>query len=158
MAAPQVVDGTSDGAVTAVVGAGKALAGGGVAPGPQQVAPDAPPPAAAGPPKPDAMKIHQMKKRIAVAAEAISNAADIEVPVVPKTDYAERLIGARMRAARCARADRCLRPRADQQRDGRSRGTAAAARRGSNAASGLEATLCIPPCCPGAFESPHPVP
>ncbi|EFN52025.1 hypothetical protein CHLNCDRAFT_54794 [Chlorella variabilis] len=39
------------------------------------------------------MKIHQMKKRIAVAAEAISNAADIEVPVVPKTDYAERLIG-----------------------------------------------------------------
>ncbi|KAI7838861.1 hypothetical protein COHA_007362 [Chlorella ohadii] len=33
-----------------------------------------------------------MRKRIAVAAEAISSAADIEIPVIPKTDYAERLI------------------------------------------------------------------
>ena len=62
-------------------------AGGGGA----QVAP-APPPA--GPPRPDAAKIHQMRKRIAVAAEAISSAADIEIPVIPKTEYAERLIGA----------------------------------------------------------------
>jgi hypothetical protein len=34
-----------------------------------------------------------MKKRIAVAAEAITSAAAIEIPVVPKTEYAERLIG-----------------------------------------------------------------
>lgn len=45
------------------------------------------------PPRPDAVKLHQMKKRIAVAAEAITSAADIEVPVVPKTEFAERLIG-----------------------------------------------------------------
>jgi hypothetical protein len=56
-----------------------------------QVAP-APTPAPAGPPRPDAAKMHQMRKRIAVAAEAISSAADIEIPVIPKTDYAERII------------------------------------------------------------------
>lgn len=44
-------------------------------------------------PRADPVKLHQMKKRIAVAAEAITNAADIEVPVVPKTEFAERLIG-----------------------------------------------------------------
>ena len=33
-----------------------------------------------------------MHKRIAVAAEAISNAADIAIPDVPKTEYACRLI------------------------------------------------------------------
>lgn len=53
----------------------------------------APAPTPAGPPRPDAAKMHQMRKRIAVAAEAISSAADIEIPVIPKTDYAERLIG-----------------------------------------------------------------
>ena len=53
-----------------------------------------PPAAPAGLPRPDAAKLHQQKKRIAVAAEAISSAADIEIPVVPKTDYAERLISA----------------------------------------------------------------
>ncbi len=105
MAAPQVVDGAlSD---TAHVGGGasiktvpKHVSGlGGAALSHQQVAPDAQPAAAPpGPPKPDAMKIHQMKKRIAVVAEAISSAADIEVPVMPKTDYAERLIGAALHA------------------------------------------------------------
>lgn len=44
-------------------------------------------------PRADPVKLHQMKKRIAVAAEAITNAADVEVPVVPKTEFAERLIG-----------------------------------------------------------------
>lgn len=53
----------------------------------------APAPAPSGPPRPDAAKMHQMRKRIAVAAEAISSAADIEIPVIPKTEYAERLIG-----------------------------------------------------------------
>lgn len=53
----------------------------------------APAPTPAGPPRPDAAKMHQMRKRIAVAAEAISSAADIQIPVIPKTEYAERLIG-----------------------------------------------------------------
>lgn len=61
---------------------------------PSSMIPLATPVVAPGPtPRNDAVKMHQMKKRIAVAAEAISSAADIEIPVVPKTEYAERLIG-----------------------------------------------------------------
>ncbi|KAL4451289.1 hypothetical protein ABPG77_009361 [Micractinium sp. CCAP 211/92] len=48
-------------------------------------------------PRADPVKLHQMKKRIAVAAEAITNAADVEVPVVPKTEFAERLIAKAIR-------------------------------------------------------------
>lgn len=93
MTTPQVVDGPGSGTdVTHSVGGsarGKSIAKGATAAAAQT--PPATPPA--GPPKPDALKLHQMKKRIAVAAEAISNAADIEVPVVPKTEIAEKLIG-----------------------------------------------------------------
>jgi hypothetical protein len=43
----------------------------------------------------EAMKQQRaMQKRIAVAAEAITSAADIRIPDVPKTEYAQRLIGA----------------------------------------------------------------
>jgi hypothetical protein len=93
MTTPQVVDGPGSGTdVAHSVGGsarGKSIAKGATAAAAQT--PPATPPA--GPPKPDALKLHQMKKRIAVAAEAISNAADIEVPVVPKTEIAEKLIG-----------------------------------------------------------------
>lgn len=114
LTAPQVADGIgSPGDVTAVVSASGASGGPKAKPaaGPstaatQQMAPATPLPPPAGLPKPDAMKLHQMKKRIAVAAEAISSAADMEIPVVPKTDYAERLIGAR--ASHAARAACCL--------------------------------------------------
>jgi hypothetical protein len=46
----------------------------------------------------DITKARAMHKRIAVAAEAITNAADIPIPHVPKSDTAQRLIGEEQRA------------------------------------------------------------
>eukprot|EP00887_Chlorella_sp_A99_P000268 scaffold13.g268.t1 len=62
---------------------------------PARQAPPSPPVphAAQGPPPAvDAEKRRAMHKRIAVAAEAITNAADIAIPDIPKTEHAVRLI------------------------------------------------------------------
>lgn len=44
-------------------------------------------------PTADPVKQRAMHKRIAVAAEAITNAADIPIPHVPKSEPTQRLIG-----------------------------------------------------------------